>query len=1011
MISLRRLHAARCRNRALSTITDGFRLDKVHEFPEHNRTVYEMTHLETSAQYMHVRCPDPNKTMAILFRTPPTDDTGVAHILEHSVLCGSEKYPVRDPFFHMLRRSLHTFMNAMTGPDYTVYPFSTCHEKDFENLLSVYCDAVFRPLLKPDDFRQEGHRLEYQDWSRPESGLAIKGIVFNEMKGAMSDPSSILYHEILRRIVPETPYRFNSGGDPLHIPELSHSQLVQFHRDHYHPSNAKFFSYGNFDAPLRYINEQVLCGFGSRLDLEKATVVPIQPKWSSPPELQRFSCPPETMPLDPLKQSTLSKSYLLSEITSSDPVELTALSLMSSFLVSGADSPFHRALIAPNIGSGYSPMTGLSGNRQKIWSIGLQGIADTDVDSVSTIINRTVEDFVAGSIPKSRVEAVFHQYRLEQKELKTDMGLQLLYRILNRWLHGGDAVSALKTDAHLAEIEGRMAETPYIQNLVEKHLINNPHSLSSMMCPDERFIESRSRLEEDIVQQAVVDPKEIVQEAERLIKFQNHSSTEQVVDTLPSLKVGDISTESPVLTSHIDITKFGGILVHRISQATNGFTYCKFLFETSEVPEDVRTLIPVFTSFVMRMGADNKSYEDMSRLRLRYTGGASSSLHCVGDPASIDAFNEAITFQSSCLSSDQDKMLGLLGQSMRSADFSDFGRLRQLVKSDATSLLANIVEAGHSYARSHSSSRHSPILLANEVYNGLSHVARIGNIAARLDDDILLWLSSCLTTIGKSIRLARCSIVESDSEGLDSAQSRMVVHSEALPKASAAVNSVPFTQGVEPLMTFVCVPLDGVNNVALSHPTNVPYTHEDRAALQVLARIMSVEYLHRELREKGGAYGGGAAHSPNGSFGFYSYRDPHVGKTIESFSSAVQWCLNGSNITDSHVEQALLSIFGDIDAPMHPSAQGQVHFVGNILPSLVKEHRRRLLSLTPTAVLDAARRHFADFDVNTSSITVLGSENTGETLRESPSWAVKSLNEMHDPKFEMPSSPRLQTST
>ncbi|CEO96601.1 hypothetical protein PBRA_005210 [Plasmodiophora brassicae] len=959
-------------------LIEGFRVNAIDPVPPYDMHMLQMVHERTGAEYVHIDTADTNNTFAVIFRTPPTSDNGVAHILEHTALCGSKQFPVRDPFFHMLRRSLQNFMNALTGPDYTMYPFSTSHVEDFGNLLSVYCDAVFNPLLTYNDFRQEGHRLEHEIWHSPESPVQIKGIVYNEMKGAMSDPASVLHQELCSRMFPHSAYRFNSGGEPHAITSLTHEELVEFHRRHYHPSNARFFSYGDLPPQLRYLNETVLSRF-ERCDVN--TEVSLQFPFDKAPAPYRFMGPPDSMVIDPQKQTTVTKSFLCMDIPSADPVDVTAFSLISNLLLHGSDSPMHRALIAPNIGSGFSSVTGLMPMRQLVWSVGLQGVASSDVDKVADIIRSTIRDCMLSGFESKRVDAILHRYRLSQQEIRTQFGLNILNRVMPRWLHGKPPLPAMQLEAHLKEISTRMSRGPYLEQLMRRHLFDNTHQLTLVMEADPDYISNKIAAEDEKLKSTPI-PEHIVEEAQALGEAQ-----EKPQDTrcLPTLHTSDIPPENPNectdITVDVPRRDIKSFFVH---QPTNGLVYTDLLFETENVPTHLRHLLPLFCSVVASLGAAGKSYEEMSHLRSLYTGGVSASLHLFSPIYSLSTHSESITFRTSCLKENSEAALSLLGDIATSADFNDKGRLRQLITDIAASLSADIVESGHVYARMHAAARWSPCLSAKERFSGLTNASLMNTLAAKISSEstsvaTLDQLSHDLSTIASSLHLRRSNVVADPDLITEVAPRVYKCLDRFVPGTARATGDIDsawqFLPPNEDLRHFVGIPLE-VNNVAMAVPCCVPYGHEDSAPLRTVMRIMSTEYMHRELREKGGAYGGGASWSSDGALTFFSYRDPNLDETLQAFLSACVWCCDEANITEERVEQAILSIFSSLDAPIHPASQGRLEFIEGITREQRLEHRSRLLRLTPKIVLDAANRHLANISLADAAVTVVGNEST-----------------------------------
>ena len=445
---------------------------------EFNLTVYELTH-PTGAQYLHVQRNDDDSAFSITFRTPPSSSSGVAHILEHTALCGSTRYPVRDPFFLLTRRSLKTYMNAMTAQDYTMYPFSSTLQKDYQNLMEVYLDSAFFPLLRRHDFMQEGHRLELEktkkegvaDGADGEERLVVKGVVYNEMKGAMSDGGQ-LFSQRMQELVfsePHNVYHHNSGGEPADIPNLTYEQLKDFHARYYQPSNACFFSYGRWQPPLEDVDRLVLSKFPhlQPVNGEQHTGAP---KYHPQPPItvqstHQLTCPPDPLIANPLKQTKVATTWLLSNLSSLPadqfPLVSFALSILSSLLLDGPMSPLYQALIESHIGNGYAPGTGYDGDsRQPTFSIGLQGVSDVDVQRVSDIVTAVLKERSETGFEAERVEAILHQLEVSVKHVSSHFGMGVMMRMMSCWAHERDPISTLHLNRKVEFIRQSMAADP-----------------------------------------------------------------------------------------------------------------------------------------------------------------------------------------------------------------------------------------------------------------------------------------------------------------------------------------------------------------------------------------------------------------------------------------------------------------------------------------------------------------------------------------------------------------------
>ncbi|MBD3821759.1 MAG: insulinase family protein, partial [Thiotrichales bacterium] len=418
-----------------------FEFIRQHSIESLNINVQHFKHKVTGAEHYHLAADDPQNVFMVALRTVPMDSTGVAHILEHTVLCGSEKYPVRDPFFMMIRRSLNTFMNAFTSSDWTAYPFATENRKDFQNLLQVYMDAVFFPNLDALDFAQEGHRFEFAEPENPESDLTYKGVVFNEMKGAMSSPVSTLWQTFTTELYPTSTYHYNSGGEPKDIPDLTHQQLVDFHKLHYHPSNAVFMTYGDITAAEHQTQFETL---GLSRFKDKVDVIKV-------PSEQRLTQPKKVVEHYALDEESLDKKthIVLGWLLGENKNELDVLKghLLEAVLLDNSASPLRKVLEETDLASAPSPLCGLEdSNKEMVFAVGVQGSEAEHTDAVEALILNELQRIAKEGVDADQVEAMLHQLELSQREIGGDSypyGLQLILQSLAGAMHDGDPIALL----------------------------------------------------------------------------------------------------------------------------------------------------------------------------------------------------------------------------------------------------------------------------------------------------------------------------------------------------------------------------------------------------------------------------------------------------------------------------------------------------------------------------------------------------------------------------------------
>ncbi|TRY56080.1 hypothetical protein DNTS_017927 [Danionella cerebrum] len=974
----------------------GFTVTEVTAVPDFFLTAVKLTHDATGAQYLHAARDDSNNLFSVQFRTTPMDSTGVPHILEHTVLCGSQRFPCRDPFFKMLNRSLSTFMNAFTASDYTMYPFSTQNARDFQNLLSVYLDAVFFPCLRELDFWQEGWRLEHEKLNEASSRLVFKGVVFNEMKGAFSNNEQLYAQHLQNKLLPDHTYSVVSGGEPLAIPDLTWEQLKHFHATHYHPSNARFFTYGDLplEQHLQQIEEEALSKFQRT---EPNTAVPPQSHWIEP-RTDHVTCRPDALAPDPMKQNTLCMSFLLGDIT--DTFETFTLSLLSSLMVSGPNSPFYKALIEPKIGSDFSSSVGFDGStRQASFTIGLQGMAEADTETVKHIISRTFDDIIESGFEEEEIEALLHKIEIQMKHQSTSFGLTLASFIASCWNHDGDPVELLKISEKVSRFRQCLKENPrYLQQKVQQYFQKNSHRLTLSMSPDERFLEKQAEAEELKLQQkiqslSVDDRNDVYEKGLQLLAAQNAT---QDASCLPALKVTDIEPIIP--NTPIQMGTAGGVPVQYCEQPTNGMVYFRALCSLNSLPEDLKIYVPLFCSVITKLGCGKLDYRQQAQQIELKTGGMSVSPQIIPDIQNLDLYEQGIILSSSCLERNLPDMFHLWSEIFNSPRFDDEERLRVLVMMSAQELSNGISYSGHMYAMTRAARSLTPTADLQETFAGMEQVKFMKRIAELSDMTAVMRKLPRIKRHLFNPENMRCALNATPQKISDAAQqfegfmgniagNRKERKAKALvPESEVSARrkliSEPHFKPCQ-MKTFFQLPFN-VNFISECVRT-VPFTHSDYASLCILGKMMTAKFLHGEIREKGGAYGGGARMGGGGLFSFYSYRDPNSTQTLSAFRAGVDWARAG-NFTQQDIDEAKLSVFSAVDAPVAPSDKGLGLFINGITHEMKQNHRERLFAVSEQNLIDVAGRYLG-LGQQTCGVTILGPEN--ESISKDPSWVVK----------------------
>ncbi|XP_064598150.1 presequence protease, mitochondrial-like [Liolophura sinensis] len=969
----------------------GFTVNKVVEVPELCLVSVWLNHDKTGAEYLHVARDDANNSFHVSFRTTPMDSTGVPHILEHTVLCGSERFPVSDPFFKMLNRSMATFMNAMTAYDWTMYPFSTQNPQDFKNLLNVYLDAVLQPKLRELDFCQEGWRLEHTDPNDPSSPVIFKGVVFNEMKGALADSQSLYSIAVLNNLLPSHTYGVVSGGEPMAILDLTWENLKQFHRTHYHPSNAKFYSYGNFplENHLEIVNSQYLEKYE---EINPNTEVPLEPRWSEAKEAVIY-CQPDPMAADPSKQTTVSVNFLLSDIT--DINEALTLTILSSLLVDGEAAPFYQALLGANIGSDYSPMTGFQGyTREGTFSIGLQGIHDNDVAKVKEIIDQTIDNVIRDGFEEDRIEAILHKIELSLKHQTSNFGLHLGLALNSSWNHDADPSTFLRVNDQVDEFKKRLKFNPcYLQQKLEQYLKSNRHRLTLIMRPNEELSSQKQAEEEEKLQARLRElndeqKSQIFQRGKELLEKQ---MKQEDISCLPTLKISDISPK--IIAEPFEIIQSEcappaeSLPIYLCEQPTNGVTYFRGLASMASLSPELKPYVPLFCYIITKMGAGIYDYMELSKQIDLCSGGLSASVHLSESPDQPGQFQDGILLSSFALERNFERMLQLWTEIFNRPNLhgspKNMERLTTLIRMSASELAASLSGSGHAYAMTHSASTLTAASKLREQFSGISQVSLMKRVAeaenqSKLIDHLeelahkLLQKSNfrfALNTSGPAMRKS----VRQFQDFLSS------LPGEKIRGKRTKVEQTVF----EPSSCKTHIELPFPVNYVSESFQGVHYTHEDYARLSILSRLLSAKFLHREIREKGGAYGSGAV-CRSGLFSFFSYRDPNSLKTLDVFKQSVDWALDGK-FTDADIDEAKLSMFQQIDKPVPPGSKGLTYFTQGVSDEMRQRNRDKLFAVSREEVMDVTARYLVPGH-KLNSVTFLGPEN--EVTKGDNSWRV-----------------------
>ena len=949
---------------------------------------YELEHSKTGAHHIHISNNDAENTFSVAFKTVPLDSTGVAHILEHTVLCGSKRFPVRDPFFSMLKRSLSTFMNAFTASDWTMYPFSTQNQKDYYNLMDVYLDAVFFPKLAELSFKQEGHRLEIEGDLNVDDPdrlrLSYKGVVYNEMKGAMSSPDQVMVRTIQKELYPSTTYHYNSGGDPAEIPSLSYKQLKEFHRRHYHPSNAFFYTYGNLPLAesLAFIEDTVLNKF-SRTAPE--TDVASQPRWRKP-RVGVFSYPFQANE-DPSKKCQVCVAWLTADIK--DTFAILALSLLEQILLGNSASPLRKALIDSGLGSALCDGCGFDAdNRDTLFVAGLKDVEEGAAEKIEALIFEALTDLVDEGIDKQLIDSAIHQIEFHRKEITNTpypYGIKLLMAFAGPWLHGGDPVRILNFDDDLKKLRESMKQEPFFENLIKTWLLTNSHRSRLTMIPDEQMehneaVRVQAELEKIKKSLSLARLKKIQQNSKAL---QLQQETPDDVSCLPTLAIKDIPSSVPIV-KETEYDRKSSATVY--SQPTSGIFYFAASAGTGVLPRELVPLAPFFCYALTRSGTSIHDYTEMARQIDAYTGGIGLATHArtrYDDGGNCLPF---ISFGGKCLVRNQEKMFEIIQELIAHFDFGDHPRLKNLLNEYRAGLQSMIVHNGHRLAISAASRNFSPARALSESWSGIHQLKTIKQLTDKLNDKKMTALSEDLNALGTHL-FARNNFqmaLIGEEDALPQARTSAAAIFEQLADGQSDGFGPPQIRMDDEILREGWSTSTAVSFVALAFET-VRMTHADAPALAVISKILRSMFLHREIREKGGAYGGFAIYSPeDGLFCFGSYRDPHIVATLNVYAAAAEFARSG-DYSDEDVKEAILQVCSEIDKPDPPGPAARKAFYRKIVSlsdEIRSQFKTRLLSLTRNDVRQAAAKYFNIQDEPQAVAVISNEQKLNEANRQ-----------------------------
>ena len=911
-----------------------------------NSEGYILKHKKTGANVTLLLNDDENKVFYIGFRTPPEDSTGVAHILEHSVLCGSKNFPVKDPFIELAKGSLNTFLNAMTYPDKTVYPVASCNDKDFKNLVHVYLDAVFYPNIYKEEkiFRQEGWHYEMDSI---EDDLTINGVVYNEMKGAFSSPDDVAAREMMNSLYPDITYGLESGGDPQVIPELTYEEFLDFHRKYYHPSNSYIYLYGNMDGAeyLEFLDEKYLSSFES---LMVDSAVKLQVPFEAPRELEKEY---SVMEDEPLEENTY-LTYNIAMGSSLDKQLYIAMDVLDYVLCSAPGAPVKQALIDAGIGKDVDSMVE-AGIYQPYFSIYAKSAEGEQKEEFVKIIEDVLKKQVEEGIDKKALQAALSLFEFKYREAdfgSYPRGLMLGLQALDSWLYDEKApflhIEANDTFQELKEA----AKGDYFEKLIKTYMLDNPHKTILTIKPvqglttktDEKLHQKLQTYSESLSEE---EKLAIVENTKALHDYQEAPSAKEDLEKIPLLTREDMKKEAASYINDIRTSGDTTVVFHDIF--TNGIGYLTLLFDLRQVPERLFPYVGILKSLFMMVNTEHFGYGELYNEVNIHTGGIRTVINTYPDANSLNLKEYRVMFEvrAKALYDKRDKALELMKEILLTSDFEDTKRLHEIISESKSRLQAVMTSAGHSLAAIRALSYFSPTAAVSEQINGVPQLRLLEELDKHFEEkkeELTANLKELVRCIFRSENL----IV--DYTGTEEGYQGLEASIEAFKKDlfTDAVETGCFVPKLEKknegFMTagqiqYVC-------RAGNYMEKGLPYT----GALKVLKVMMGYDYLWNNVRVKGGAYGCMCNFAKSGDGYFVSYRDPNLEKTVEVFEKAADY-IASVELDERDVTQFIIGAISELDTPMTPSGKG-VYSLGGYLTGLsmerVQQERDELLSVT-----------------------------------------------------------------
>ena len=950
----------------INKVYSGFRLDRIERIDEINGTAYEMKHEKSGARLIYIDSPDSNKVFNIAFRTTPHNSTGVAHIMEHSVLCGSRKFPLKEPFVELVKGSLNTFLNAMTYPDKTMYPVASKNDKDFHNLMDVYLDAVFYPRVREDAeiVMQEGWHYELEN---ADDELTYKGVVFNEMKGVYSSPDSVLERQMMRELFPDTTYGVDSGGDPDYITDLTYEEFQEFYRVHYHPSNSYIFLYGdmNIEEQLAFLNDEYLSHFDA---IDVHTEVALQAPFT---EGKVVSYPYSVGSEEPTDNRTLhSFAYVLPDVT---PEHSLAFEVLTHALLTSPAAPLKQALVKAGIGSDVSGYY-LDSIRQPMWTVQATGSNLDKQADLQRIVESTLQDLCDKGLDKELLEASLNSIEFALRESDfggRPIGLAYIIRMMDNWLYDNDPLELLHYEEALTNIRNGLAGT-YFEDLIRHSILNNNHKVLVSIYPERGLQERKdAEVKEHLAAVKANMTKEeidaIVEQTKRLKIRQETPDSDEALASIPLLELSDLNPNMEAVERRE--SKIGNTTVHFVPTFTKGINYVGLYFKLNCLTEDDLFYADILSDILGRVDTAERGYEALAKDINMNLGGLSSDITAISKDGKRDEFTPLMIVRAKALHSKLPDLCRLINEVVQKADYSDDQRLTELVQESKAIWDNEAFRRGNSIVSQRVMAQVSAVGKFRDNGN-LGYYQKISELAS--NPAALPLLPEKLAEVARKIfRANNVDIMFVGEEGeLEAFENLMkpLVETWDTTELSNDVLQITRLSGNDGIVTAGKVQYVAQGGNFIDHG----FKHV--GPMSVLETILRYEYLWIRIRVQGGAYGAFANFYDDGNMIFCSYRDPNLLETLDVYKELPQY-LRDFTLTDREMRKYIIGTMSSLDLPMTPALRGPramgMYFSGAKLEDKV-EFRKQVIACKPEDIVALA--DVVEPVLNDNHICTMGNE-------------------------------------